>query len=271
MRGLIQVLMLGLAFSFPLAVAAMAYPHLVGTSEPRSVAVQRSNPSPEVAEATDVELAPRRTARAFTEPPIEPTPTTGEARYSPLDLTPPPTVVAPQPTAPPPTPTPPAAASATPASSTVLAKAVVANTGGIGAKLRAAPVTGSQVGSLREGQTVDVLERVQSNGDEWLRVRTDNGLEGWVVGRATRIVDQPQPATAAQPTSVPSPASQATLTAQAHDLPMGGLRLHTVQHGDQLRHIAARYGVDMTSIIAINDIPNPDSLRVGQVLVIPGA
>ena len=50
---------------------------------------------------------------------------------------------------------------------------------------------------------------------------------------------------------------------------MAPRRTHVVQRGDQLRHIAARYGVSMASIMAINPIPNPDSLTVGQVLIIP--
>jgi LysM repeat protein len=47
------------------------------------------------------------------------------------------------------------------------------------------------------------------------------------------------------------------------------VRTYTVHRGDILKDIAARYGVSMASIMAINDIPNPDSLRIGQVLVIP--
>jgi LysM repeat protein len=44
-----------------------------------------------------------------------------------------------------------------------------------------------------------------------------------------------------------------------------------VHRGDLLKQIAARYGVSVASILAINTIPNPDSLRVGQVLKIPPA
>jgi LysM repeat protein len=44
-----------------------------------------------------------------------------------------------------------------------------------------------------------------------------------------------------------------------------------VQRGDSLKQIAARYGVSVASILAINNIPNPDSLRIGQVLTIPPA
>ena len=43
----------------------------------------------------------------------------------------------------------------------------------------------------------------------------------------------------------------------------------SVQHGDELKNIAAQYGVSIWKIIASNDIPDPDSLRVGQVLKIP--
>jgi spore germination protein YaaH len=42
-----------------------------------------------------------------------------------------------------------------------------------------------------------------------------------------------------------------------------------VKPGDELKHIAAAYGVSIWRIVDTNDIPNPDSLRVGQVLEIP--
>jgi LysM repeat protein len=51
--------------------------------------------------------------------------------------------------------------------------------------------------------------------------------------------------------------------------PASQYQAHTVQRGDMLKQIAARYGVSMASIMAINAIPNPDSLRIGQVLIIP--
>jgi LysM repeat protein len=65
----------------------------------------------------------------------------------------------------------------------------------------------------------------------------------------------PVPAT---PTPAPAPTVQASHT-------------YTVQRGDELKHIAAQYGVSIWSIIDANDIPNPDSLRVGQVLEIPSS
>lgn len=46
---------------------------------------------------------------------------------------------------------------------------------------------------------------------------------------------------------------------------------YVVQPGDTLSVIAAQYGVSVDSLAALNGITNPDLLRVGQVLLIPGA
>ncbi len=46
--------------------------------------------------------------------------------------------------------------------------------------------------------------------------------------------------------------------------------VYTVKPGDTLKDIAARYGVDVPTMIRSNDIPNPDSLQIGtQLRVLP--
>jgi nucleoid-associated protein YgaU len=65
-----------------------------------------------------------------------------------------------------------------------------------------------------------------------------------------------------QPHSAPAPPIVEPLRAPAR-------RTHTVQPRDELRYIAERYGVSMRGIMAINAIPDPDNLRIGQVLLIP--
>ena len=45
---------------------------------------------------------------------------------------------------------------------------------------------------------------------------------------------------------------------------------YTVQSGDTLNQIAAELGVSKAELVALNAIPNPDLIRVGQVLVVPG-
>jgi LysM repeat protein len=44
---------------------------------------------------------------------------------------------------------------------------------------------------------------------------------------------------------------------------------YTVQRGDELLQLAKKYNVSAKEIMANNEIPNPDSLVVGQVLRIP--
>ena len=44
---------------------------------------------------------------------------------------------------------------------------------------------------------------------------------------------------------------------------------HTVQSGEYLSTIAARYGVSVSALIQANGISNTDLVRVGQVLIIP--
>lgn len=51
--------------------------------------------------------------------------------------------------------------------------------------------------------------------------------------------------------------------------PSGGVR-YTVRPGDTLSAIGARFGVSYQSIAAANHLANPNLIRVGQQLVIPG-
>ncbi|NDJ52861.1 MAG: LysM peptidoglycan-binding domain-containing protein, partial [Chloroflexi bacterium] len=41
---------------------------------------------------------------------------------------------------------------------------------------------------------------------------------------------------------------------------------HVVQVGEQLGRIAQQYGVTLSDLLALNNIPNPDQIEVGQVL-----
>jgi hypothetical protein len=59
----------------------------------------------------------------------------------------------------------------------------VANTGRVGAILRAEPPSGRQITTLRDGQLLNVLEHRTLGDAEWLRVRTPEGVEGWIFSR----------------------------------------------------------------------------------------
>jgi LysM repeat protein len=45
---------------------------------------------------------------------------------------------------------------------------------------------------------------------------------------------------------------------------------HTVSRGETLASIAAKYGVTVSALLAANNISNPNLIKVGQKLVIPG-
>jgi hypothetical protein len=87
-------------------------------------------------------------------------------------------------------PPPPAAAEAdTPPSDATGKQVKVANTGGVGAILRADPPKGRQVAALRDGTLLSVLEHRDVDGGEWLHVRTPDGAEGWIFGRLVSPVE----------------------------------------------------------------------------------
>ena len=92
-----------------------------------------------------------------------------------------------------------------------------------------------------------------------------------VTSRPARL-DAAPPPTLAVPTATPKPTAvppTAVPPTAAKPTAAPANRTYTVQHGDELKNIAAQYGVSIWSIIDSNDIPNPDSLHVGQVLKIP--
>ena len=51
----------------------------------------------------------------------------------------------------------------------------------------------------------------------------------------------------------------------------GGTTSYTVQSGDTLGAIARRFGTTVAELVRLNNITNPDALKVGQTLVVPGA
>jgi hypothetical protein len=103
----------------------------------------------------------------------DPTPTNVRARFGNLDETPPPTLA----------PAVPAPAVATPRPTATGERITIGNTGGLGAILRADPVSGRPVATLHEQQVLDVIERQTVPGSGvWVHVRTPEGVEGWVTG-----------------------------------------------------------------------------------------
>jgi hypothetical protein len=156
-----------------LIVALLGLPLLVVIELPRLLDLAGSVPPPQ----SDVTFATAEPAFKL----LDTTPTPVKSRFAPLDDTVPPTLSPPVMTA---------TAVPTPRPTPTGERVVIGNTGGVGAVLRADPVTGRPVGALHDQQVVDVLERrnVPGSGD-WVHVRTSDGVDGWITG----IVARPLP------------------------------------------------------------------------------
>lgn len=84
---------------------------------------------------------------------------------------------------------------------------------------------------------------------------------GWWSRRQQQMAPKPVAAT---------PAATDTATPAAPAAPAAVARTYTVQRGDTLSSIAAKYGVNTSTLIALNGLSaNPHALQVGQVLNLP--
>ena len=151
------------------ALALLAVPLLVIIALPRALEVAGAVASP------SADTGRQGPAPAFRL--LQSTPGASRSRFASINDTPPPTLAPPEATATP---------RATPKPAPSGERVVIGNTGGRGAVLRVEPVTGRALAALRDEQRLEVLERrnIPGSGD-WVRVRTSDGLEGWVTGLVT--------------------------------------------------------------------------------------
>lgn len=76
------------------------------------------------------------------------------------------------------------------------------------------------------------------------------------------------PPTTTTPTSTPVPPAPTASPVPSSSPQTGGI-YHKVQWGENLFRIALRYGTTVDAIVAANNLPNRNSVQVGQVLLIP--
>ena len=84
------------------------------------------------------------------------------------------------------------------------------------------------------------------------------------------VITEAPPQTENILTATASPPAVATAASDSITLETGaGSAQHIVQWGDTLSQIAAQYDFSLASILALNDLENPDLLEVGQVISLP--
>jgi LysM repeat protein len=91
-----------------------------------------------------------------------------------------------------------------------------------------------------------------------------NGLTDYTIQVGQELLI---PVEVEEPTS--SPAAAETPEAEATVQP-AATRTYVVRSGDSLSAIAQRFGISQQALMEANDITNPDAIREGQELVIPG-
>ncbi len=125
--------------------------------------------------------------------------------------------------------------------------------------LGSAVVMAQQVHIVQRGETLFSIAR--QYGRTVAEVAQANGLsEPYIIHFGNQLTI-PAPGGAQAPAQQPAPApAQPT-----------GTTTHIVQRGESLAIIAAQYGTNYIELARLNGIADPDVLRVGQVLQVPGA
>jgi len=115
--------------------------------------------------------------------------------------------------------------------------------------------------TVRAGDTLaDIADRYGTTVE---RIQQFNNLSDADVLQVGQELLIPNSGSTPNPTTTPAP------TETFVPGPTPGTVLHVVQSGDTLLGIALKYGVSLTVIQKANDIPDAESIKVGQQLVIP--
>jgi HlyD family secretion protein len=130
-------------------------------------------------------------------------------------------------------------------------------------------IGGSTATNFNVTYTVIITPERPDQRLRWNMTASVNIMPGAAASTPAPNVDQPAPSaepplasTAAPPTT--APAAVSTPTASAADYIE-----YTVQKDDLLSIIAQQHGVSVKEILEINQIANPDSLQIGQIIRIP--
>ncbi len=132
--------------------------------------------------------------------------------------------------------------------------------------------TGVQTYTVRSGDTLGAI--AARFGTTTTLLAKLNGIANPSLIRVGQVLQIP-PGGAPAPSRSPAPSPLASPTPRPSPTPVAstptpaGARTYTVQKGDTLGAIAARFGTTTTLIAKLNGIADPSYIRVGQVLKLP--
>jgi LysM repeat protein len=115
--------------------------------------------------------------------------------------------------------------------------------------------------TVRAGDTLSTIADKFDTTVE--KIQAFNGLGNSDELQVGQVLEIPASGSTPNPTNTPPP------TETFVPGPTPGTVLHVVQSGDTLLGISLKYGVSMNLIQTVNEIQDPESIRVGQQLVIP--
>jgi LysM repeat protein len=139
--------------------------------------------------------------------------------------------------------------------------------------------TGAQTYKVRSGDTLGAI--AVRYGTTTVVLAKLNGIANPSLIRVGQVLQippsgvpspsqSPTSSPVASPTPLPSPTPRPSPTPVASATPTPVVaRTYTVQKGDTLAAIAARFGTTTVALAKLNGIADPSYIRVGQVLKLP--
>jgi LysM repeat protein len=128
-------------------------------------------------------------------------------------------------------------------------------------------VLGDNLSVIAKKNHIGLAELAAANNLDVNSAKLRPGQKLIVPGKAPT---PPKPTEAAAQTTASMAAMPGITADTAASKPPGDVVKHTVKSGDTLSSIAQKYGVKLGDIAAANSIPDPQKIRLGQELVIPG-